>query len=175
MRSASGLGRLWLAPSLRLRMLGFAVFGPALLRLVVGTRRVFVRRIGMLRGRTINVRIAPRLALRSSGGRSIWHRAHFSCLARIVRGCRVHPGRRVIAIHRVRRTIVPPDTPARRRRISGGAISATVISTLRWTIRAMLCFPFVARCHHIAMEITARAPPSFRARFRALEFRAVRR
>src|SRR5258708_7279188 len=95
----------------------------------------------------VSVLVGPRLALRSSGGRSIWHRAHFSCLACIVRGCRVHPGRRVIAIHRVRRTIVPPDTPARRRRISGGAISATVISTLRWTIRAMLCFPFVARCH----------------------------
>src|SRR6266849_6068679 len=139
-------------------------------------RRVFVRSVGMLRGAPVNVWVAPRLALRSSRGRVVRHWPHLSCLACIVGRSGVRPQAFAVSIHRVRRPIIPTETSARLRRIPGGAISAMVVPMLhgsiptavvstfitmfRRSIAAMAHFPFVARRHYIAAEITG--PPAGR-------------
>src|SRR6267378_4271394 len=133
-------------------------------------RRVLVRPVGMLRGTPVNVWVASRLALRPSRGWVVWHRPHLSCLACIVRGRCVRPQAFAVSIHRVRRPVISTETSARLRRISGGAISAMVVPMLhdslpmpvvstfitpfRWTITAMLHFPFAARRYHVTVEIT---------------------
>src|SRR5260370_2242967 len=72
-----------------LRFVGLAVFGFALLRLVVGMRRALVPGVAARRARMllrrgmVHVRVATRLALR--------HGPRFSCLSRVVRGRRVRP------------------------------------------------------------------------------------
>src|SRR6266403_2949140 len=139
-------------------------------RFVVGMRRVLVRSVGMLRGAPVNVWVASRLALRPSRGWVVRHRPHLSCLACVVRRRGVRPQAFAVSIHRVRRSIISTETSARLRRIPGRAISAmiistfhrailaavgsTLISTFRWTITAMLHFPFVARRYDVTVEIT---------------------
>src|ERR1700674_1568982 len=127
-----------------LRLFGLAVF-----RLVVGMRGAFVRRIGMLRGPAVSVRVAMRLATTLCPRvRGVWHRPHFPCWPRIVGGAGARPGGRAISIHRVRRT-VKTGAPARRRCITGGAIPVTIL----WTIRTMAGFwtvpIFGAGRHHV--------------------------
>ena len=60
----------------KLRFFGLAVIGLA--RFIVGMRRAFVRRIGVLRGRTVNVRVTTRRVLARYIG--------------ILRGCPVNVG-----------------------------------------------------------------------------------
>src|SRR6267154_4120787 len=133
-------------------------------------RRVFVRSVGMLRGAPVNMWVASRFALRSSRGWVVRHRSHLSCLACIVRRRCVRPQAFAVSIHRVRRSVISTETSARLRRIPGRAISAMVVPMLhdslptavvatfitpfRWTIAAMLHFPFVARRYHVTVEIT---------------------
>ena len=71
------------------------LFRLAVIRLAIRVRCVFVGRIGMLRRPrpTVNVRVAARLALRCSRGRSVWHRPNFPGRPCIVGGSAVCPGR----------------------------------------------------------------------------------
>ena len=96
-------------------------------------RRVFVRPVGMLRRRTVNVRIASRLTLQSSRSCVVRRRPDFLCLARIVRGRGIRPVPTVIAVHCVLGTIVAASVPVRR-----SCIAWAIVSTSIGAIRAMV-------------------------------------
>src|SRR6267378_152754 len=133
-------------------------------------RRVLVRSVGMLRGAPVNMRVASRLALRPSRWWVVRYWPRLSCLACVVRRRCIRPQAFAVSIHRVRRPFISTETSARLRRIPGRAISAMVVATLRdplptavvstfitpfrWTIAAMLHFPFAARRYHVTVEIT---------------------
>src|SRR5216684_2396131 len=116
---------------------GLAVFGLALLRLVVGVRRAFAWRIGMLHRPAVSVRVPMRFGALCSRTRRIWHRPDFPRLARIVGMPRVRSGGRVIAIHPVCWTI-----HAMRRFRPIGAMVRSAVGACR---------------HHVVVEV-ARPP-----------------
>src|SRR5712691_5309621 len=143
---------------MKLWFFGLAVFGLALLRLVVGVRRAFAWRIGMLHRPAVSVRVPMRFGALCSRTRRIWHRPDFPRLARIVAMPGVRPGDRVIAIHGVRRTIIPADVP-----VVMSCIARPIRVPVVWTIRATRRFRSIgamvrsavgARCNYVAVEVT---------------------